>query len=76
VAQHFVVQRYADNSVKNVIVTVSAVFRVPLRHVGVSAMIHQMNRLGAARRVDDPEAIAAGRPAAPLPRRGTDAGGA
>jgi len=35
-------------------------FQVALRHVDMSAMIHQMNRLGVARRVNDPEAFVAG----------------
>ena len=41
------------------------------------AMMHQMNRLGVARRVDDRDGLSPrGRPVAPLPRRGTDAAGA
>jgi hypothetical protein len=72
---YFTMQQCADNLAVDVVCAVSAVFRSPLRHVEMSAMIHQMNRLGVARRVDDPEGLRRGRPVAPLPRRGTDAGG-
>jgi hypothetical protein len=72
---YFAMQQCADKLAVDVVCAVPAVFRWPLRHVEMSAMIHQMNRLGVARRVDDPEGLRRGRPVASLPRRGTDAGG-
>jgi hypothetical protein len=74
-AMYFAMQQCADKLAVDVVCAVPAVFRWPLRHVEMSAMIHQMNRLGVARRVDDPEGLRRGRLVAPLPRRGTDAGG-
>ena len=59
-ATYFVIHQCADNLTANVISAVPAVFRSPLRYVDESAMMHQMNRLGVARRVDDPERLAAG----------------
>jgi len=52
---------------------VPAVFRSPLEHRDMSAMIRQVDRTGVARRPMIPRALAAGHPKAPLPRRGTDA---
>jgi hypothetical protein len=59
----------ADNSARNVIVTVPAIRMPPLGRTYISIVMYQMNRLGVAR-IDDGD----GGSPAPLPRRGIAAG--
>jgi hypothetical protein len=47
---HFVTTLCADNSAADVTGAVPVGFKVAARHVDLSAMMHQMNRLSAAGR--------------------------
>jgi len=59
----------ADNLAFDAVRAGPAVFRSPL-DADMSAMTHQIDRLGAGRRVDDSEAFAAGRSARRSPAVG------